>query len=671
MALPTRPKETTNGYLAFNDNNKESIITSHGSVIESYDGVRRPSEKATAIELTNDHHIRSPFNRYDYEKMRPNERMPTRFREVVHACRSVYLRLGVCRNVIDMMTDFATEDLRIVHPDKKQEAFFKVWMSKVKLKDAVDEFVRHFLVDGNVVVKRITAKLPKPTENQWRTQAAEPEKIYVEDTTSKREIPWKYTFLNVAALEWVGGDITKISGERQLGFYPSSKLRKTLNDANDPFQKNAIDKMPLEIKDALKRNDSGMVLLDMDKLYVAHNKKDSWEDWAPPFLYSVLQDVGFRDKLRQAEISALDGVINVIRLWKLGDHKEGILPNSAVINKLVGILDTNTGGGAIDIVWDSMIDMKEYYPPIDQILGSEKYDQVNRDILIGLGVPEVLIGGEGGNFSNSFIQLKTLVEKLEYVRNRVIEWLTEEVRVVCEAMGIVVPPKVKFKKMSLEDEETTKQLIVNLLDRGIISAEAVLDIYGEDFMLEMDRIKAQKDIFQKSGVKIKSPLDPKPVAKGTKAPGGKTGQVGKGRPPTKKSSPAKKERTPKPRRTKGNIELGVYAFEAISAIDTHVIPTYMESVGVNNARKLTSDQKEDIDNLRTLVLASLKPGDDLSDENILFVAENVDQFNKELLNSINKAVSGYISQNGVEPTLNQRKNIEAIAWADYYIGLEN
>jgi hypothetical protein len=40
--------------------------------------------------------------------------------------------------------------------------------------------------------------------------------------------------------------------------------------------------------------------------------------------------------------------------------------------------------------------MKDYYPPVEKILGSDKFKEVDRDILIALGIPEVLIGGGGG-----------------------------------------------------------------------------------------------------------------------------------------------------------------------------------------------------------------------------------------------------------------------------------
>jgi hypothetical protein len=208
-----------------------------------------------------------------------------------------------------------------------------------------------------------------------------------------------------------------------------------------------------DIADGVRKN--GGYELDMDKIFVSYSKKDSWDDWAVPFLYSVISDIKFKDKLRQAEIAALDGVINVIRVWKLGDHKEKILPAEGAIDRLLEILETNTGGGAIDIVWDSMIDMKDYYPPIAEILGADKYKEVDRDILIGLGIPEVLLGGGGANFSNSFIQLKTIIERLKAVRTKITEWLDKEVQLVCKAMDIKIP-RIRFGQMNLEDEKNSQ-----------------------------------------------------------------------------------------------------------------------------------------------------------------------------------------------------------------------
>jgi hypothetical protein len=657
--LETRPPETINGstgYVAFNGHTKSNIVKAYSP--DKFNSIQR-STASLGDGIT----VRSPSCSDDYYRARPGDILPTKFKDVIYACRMAYLRVGVVRNVIDMMTDFASDGLRFVHPDKRVEALFKVWKAKINLDEAVDEFVRHILVDGNIVVKRTTAKLSKPVEEQWLSKSLaqdDPVKLYKDNSFSAREIPWKYNFLNVAALYWLGGDAARAAGTRQLAFKISDRLLDNIRSPQDIFQKSMVNSLPAGVKTAVIDMKQDYVPIDMDSVYVAHNKKDSWEDWAPPFLYPIIGELHFKDKLRQAEISALDGVINVIRLWKLGDHTQQILPTEAVVNKLIDILSANSGGGAIDIVWDSMIDMKDFYPPIDKILGAEKYTQVNKDILIGLGVPEVLIGGQGANFSNSWIQLKTLIEKLGYIRDKLKDWLYNEINLFCEAMDIPMAPKIRFNDNNLEDENTYRKLIVGLLDRGIVSSEAVVHAYGEDFLMEIERIKSEKKVFKQADIEVIGPFTQPPVAVPT---GGvpKKPKNKQGRPQNSKDTTQRNTRTPKPRTASM-----VFATEAIKAIEEHVIPLYMENENISNARKLTSEQKEEVNNIRVLLLSSVKEGDDLSKDNLLDIAENNKLINKDIIKQINENISLFAAEHGEAPTLSQRKVIEAFTWANYY-----
>ena len=46
-------------------------------------------------------------------------------------CMSAYDRVGIIRNVIDLMADFAGQGINIVHPNKRIEKFFRAWFKKV------------------------------------------------------------------------------------------------------------------------------------------------------------------------------------------------------------------------------------------------------------------------------------------------------------------------------------------------------------------------------------------------------------------------------------------------------------------------------------------------------------------------------------------------------------
>ncbi len=645
----------TNGYVTFNSQNKANILASN-NVLESYTSINKAADRTVAT-LEDYTTTRSPFDKREFNRQRPCDMSPSSFNDVILSCRAAYLKVGVIRNVVDLMTDFACEDIRFLHPDKKTEAFFKVWAAKTKLYDAIEEFVKHLLIDTNVVVKRITAKLTKPVETQWmsKVMADADEKLYTErKELETREIPWRYNFLNITALEWIGGEEAKALGTRQLGFRLSNSLLTSLKSNNDQFNR-LLTGVPEGNLAALRGNKSNLVPLDMSKIYVCHGKKDSWEDWAPPFLYSILGDIRYKDKLKQAEMSALDGWINVIRIWKLGDHTKDIMAGPGALEKLANILSNNTGGGTMDLIWDSLIDMEEFYPPVAEIFGPDKFQQVNSDILIGLGVPDVLLGGAGANFSNSFIQLKTIIERLKYVRRKIKEWLYEEVHILCDAMDIPVAPKIRFSEINLEDEGTTRKLVVGLLDRGVISVEAVLQAYGQDFLVEVERIRQESTLLKENKIKVKSPLDPKPTPA---KPGAN------GRPAAVKDSSKRKTRVAKPRRTASQ-DLAVFAMDTIHAIEEYIIPDCMSLMKVSNARKLTTEQKEEINSIRASILSCIKPGDDISRESLTTIAQDL-PVNKSLLAKICQAVNNYAGKNGTAPTVGQRRMIESVTWANFY-----
>ena len=100
-------------------------------------------------------------------------------------------------------------------------------------------------------------------------------------------------------------------------------------------------------------------------------KKDDWSNWANPLIYAILDDVIMLEKMRLADLSALDGAISNIRLWTLGNLDHKILPNKSAINKLRDILHSNVGGGTMELVWGPELTYTESNSQVYKFLGSE------------------------------------------------------------------------------------------------------------------------------------------------------------------------------------------------------------------------------------------------------------------------------------------------------------
>lgn len=652
-----------------NETPKQQFYQSNGKSLpdvyeapHSFEGLKRSNASLSShYEITSTVHTRSPFSRKDYDFYRPGEKTPTKFKKVVKACRCIYETNGVVRNVINLMVDFAVEDLLIIHIDPKIEAFYKAWAKKVMLNDVIEEFARHILVEGNTVIKTVTGKLTKPAERS--IVKAKPDFTIKVDKNEieSREIPIRYLFYDIVKLDWNQDEFQKMIGEKSLCMKLDSKFIRQVREAAKKHPE-LFNKLPNDIKKHLNsdqnRNKSVVQIeLDMSKIHVSHYKKDSWENWATPYLSGVIENIQFKDKLRLADLSALDGVINVIRLWKLGDHTEGIFPNPSVVERLHDVLQANTGGGAMDIVWDSMIEMEEYYPPVDKILGPEKYEQVNRDILFGLGIPEVLLGGQGANFSNSWIQLKTIIEKLEYIRSKILDWLDTEVKNVAKAMNFNSPATVKFKKMNLQDENITKKLILGLLDRGIISPESVLNEYDEDFSIQVEKIKRQNKVLEEAGIEVKSPFDMDDDEEDQEG--------GKGRPPESVEKNNRKDRSAKPKKASGSIYSQSLGIEILDIIQNTIVRDIISSYNVSNARKLNSEQKYQLDLSIMSALSCFSKEDDINKESVYIKCTNKDNYNFDMINEYVKAINEFKSESGGPATASQLKFIKASIWAKY------
>ena len=458
---------------------------------EHYDGVQKASaySRRSFIDIEPNRSVRTGFTRQDYDRFRQAEAVPKRQKEAIRMCMAAYDKVGIIRNVIDLMGDFAAQGITIVHPNKRIEKFYRKWFEKVGGTERSERFLNTLYRCGNVVVKRRTAKINKNIENDLKKSLGKPDVTIDKLMVDRRVVPWKYDFLNPLSVEAVGNELSNFLGKKQYMLKVSRKV-STLVNKNIDY---ASQSLPPDVLKALK-DGTGKVALDPDKVSVFHYKKDDWLVWANPMIYAILDDVIMLEKMKLADVAALDGAISNVRLWSLGDIDNKILPTKASINKLRNILASNVGGGTMDLVWGPELKFTESSTQVYRFLGKEKYEPVLTNIYAGLGVPPTLTGmanGSGG-FTNNFISLKTLVERLQYGRDVLVSFWQEEIERVRKAMGFRLPAKVHFDQMVLSDEASEKNLLIQLVDRNIISAETVVERFGEIPEIEKIRIRREE-----------------------------------------------------------------------------------------------------------------------------------------------------------------------------------
>lgn len=678
--------------------------------------------------------VKSDYNWKDYDYFRPSQAVPLKKEEIMAMCMVAYKKVGLVKNVIDLMGDFGAQGVRIQHPNANLQQFYNTWWEKVEGKERSERFLNNLYRCGNIIIKKSYGPVSTYQERTWKKGTGKKDnEVKVERIkTNSRQIPLKYKFINPLAVEVVADDLAQFVGAPVLGLKISAKLRSAVsraqqNDKLAPQVKKMIDKIPKDILAAIKRGDR-VLPLDPDKIDVVYYKKDDWELWADPMCYCILDDLLMLNQLKLADRSALDGAISNIRLWQLGiigdSPATSILPTKTAINKLRNILANNVGGGTMDLVWGPELSFEESNSQVWRWLGSEKYDVTISAIYEGLGIPAPLRAKSSGSTNtSSYVGLNTLIKRLQYGRDRLVEFWNRELKYIHKAMGFAgPPPQVMFDYMALADEAAEKQLLINLWDRDIISDDTILELFGRLPSVEKARVKYEhrertyermpykaspfhnpdkeddfrKILLQSGGVapseigidlQDRKPGEITPIEQQQQLQlqmkemdiksREKMNQENKkaqiqmkkmgtpGRPKNKTETTKRKPKPTSKPSTRAFIDIFMWANAAQKLIADTLTPALLYAYDKKDMRSLSKDEVGEIERIKFNILASIDPFEELTPER-LYEALVVSESNADIDEITRMLTTQFSIQNDRRPTISELHQIYSSAYALYH-----
>jgi hypothetical protein len=655
---------------------------------------------------------RPGLTRNDYYAFRPDEAVPKKIKLIIYRADDIYQRVGLVKNVIDLMGDFAVHGIKLVHKNKRIERFYRKWFKKINGKDRSERFLNNLYKTGNIVIHKQTGKISiKVSDDLYKTLGSPDLRIKDPDLfkVEKKEIPWKYTFIDPVYVECAGGSLSSFVSNKRYELILPTSLRKIINTPKTEAEKQIVLSLPEAIVQAAKSKKA--FPLDPDKTLVFHYKKDDWQAWAYPMIYAIMDDITVIEKLKLADMAALDGAISNIRIFKLGNLEHKIAPTKAATAKLASILGNNVGGGTMDLVWGPDIELLESNTNVHNFLGEGKYTPHLNAIYAGLGIPPTLTGTFGAaGTTNNFISLKTLTQRLQYGRDTLIKFWEGEIELVQKAMGFKYPAKIEFDRMDLSNEEAEKALLIQLADRNLVSDELLQSRFGLDPDMEKNRLNREnKERKSERMVNKAGPwYDPQfenalkklslqlglvtPSQVGLelpkKKPGEKTAleikndqsklqlqtkmandppkeslpkEAGEGRPKLSKDSEKRKERTFSPQT---GAKLMIWSSSAQDQISSLINPLILEYFDKKNLRSLSNNENETLENIKTNIFFNMNPFEKI---NSSFSTESID------LTPSNISKSFYNWLNLLRSEMNRELTVEEIkqAKSSFYVMVYN
>ncbi len=708
MANPNiKNYKPTPAYVTWTDDKSmAAVFKSNSDVAEAY-GLQHMSRAShrSFLDIDTNISVRTGYGRRDYDSFRPSEATPKQQRELIKQCMDAYKQVGIIRQVIDLMGDFGSKGIKLVHSSKNVQNFYQQWFKKVGGVERSERFLNMLYRCGNVVVKRRTAKLTQKTQRILKKTIAEadivPEPVKVEG----KEVGWKYDFFNPTRIEIIEEELSEFADEPLFGIKLHRNFRR-ISKHSSTNMKSLFAQLPKEIQVAVEKG-SNIAILPPDKTNAYYYKKDDWQLWADPIIAAILDDVYMYEKMKLADLSALDGAISNVRLWTLGDLSEKIMPTKAAINKLRDILANNVGGGTIDLVWGPELKFTESNTQVYKFLGQEKYEPVLTSIYAGIGVPPTMTGSSSssnGGMTNNFISLQTLIETLEYGRGILRTFWEKEIEIVQKAMGFRLPAHLHFDHAILTDKTAHQKLLMDLVDRNIMTEETMLERFGELFDIEQSRMKSQEkkrdsgDIPPKAGpfhnpqeedekkklALNKDLINPEQIGlppipddikqrreRELKMQEKKFQPVNpNGRPKNKKDTKPRKKKRVLPRSkavvSEDYTSCLMWIEKTQSTIADFLNPVMLKHYDKKNMRSLTKNQVLESEDIKFRVLANIEPFTDVNIQEVKGLMEKDELLLGDMSDNLDGFISDFVEAYGRAPTVTEMRNLKTYAYLESY-----
>ena len=265
------------------------------------------------------------------------------------------------------------------------------------------------------------------------------------------------------------------------------------------FQRKIIDSLPSDFKKAVLKGED--IPLDPDLIGEVDYRRMPYERYPLPRGAKAFESLEFKDELRKADYSTLDGITNYILLIKVGNDKFPVQKQDT-LERASELFDTVSK--SYKVAWNHTLSVEKITSPeIGEILGQDKYRQVNGDITGGLSVIRALLDGLGdSNTAATELAVKAVIEEINYARRQVARWIYSEYRAVAKSLGFDRIPRVRFDDMALRDEIQMMSMIQGMIDRRIISYHTGQKKLGFDPSFELSQMEKERDLVQEGTLGI-------------------------------------------------------------------------------------------------------------------------------------------------------------------------
>jgi hypothetical protein len=430
------------------------------------------------------------------------------YEKIISDCRYFYLQEPIASTVINKIIDISINDILISQSKSLSKTELQIYLA---LREDIIKFLRdaalELLVTGFVVPEITLSKIGKNELREKGIQRIDsllyPTEMYVRDS-STIEIKRPFISSKESYFLLVPDDVT---------FFIQTKGEYSDGTRDYELYQEIVRLYPEFVRDILK----GQRKFLLDNPLIIKLNNQSYTPYPVPYLYAGLESFKHKRNMRRMDYSIAARVISAILHVSVGsdefpltEDQEDYLKDLEDKFKWREGLNKDDVERVFSLFTNHTVEMEWIFPQIESLLDNAKYDDVNKDIILSLGFPRVLLTGEAEKSFSSDPEIVTLspLNTLNSIRRKLLPIVSHIFREMRSKNPDILKnyPEYKFQPINLMSLSLFFTGIKELYSSGNLSRKSYTEAYGFDFQSEITSRSEEKDMLKELGLDEFAPL---------------------------------------------------------------------------------------------------------------------------------------------------------------------
>lgn len=228
-----------------------------------------------------------------------------------------------------------------------------------------------------------------------------------------------------------------------------------------------------------------------------------------PYIAPSLDALQHKRKMRRMDYSIMDKVISAVMHVKVGSDEFPVTSSEEdktvftdLRNQLMLRFQSDQNLERIfQLITNHTVDISWVFPETGLLSDNGRYNDINEEILFGLGFPRVLITGESARSGSSDpeVAIMSPVKTMEILRRKILKIVKDICKTVAEENNFKVP-QVKFKALNLHSFVDFMNSLEKLYNMSGVSRTSVGEYLGYDFEEEADKLENEERLIEQKGL---------------------------------------------------------------------------------------------------------------------------------------------------------------------------